>query len=415
MPPKKKLLLLLIPVITFFFGVLATFAFLHFSANNNQSNRVNRENDSSNKDNNLGTEAVKAGRNLSNNNCEGTEKRKLGTLPMRYEDFSMIIPYGLMVGDHVTPIDHQYFSPTVFHSPRDQYEVRAMADAKLVDIGERTTERGTEYRLVFTISCTLFYYYDLVTSLEENIFKTYQQARLGERKQPLNIPVKEGQLIGRIGGQTLDFAVWDTERPLKGFIVTKHYEAERWKIYTADPLNYYTDELKQLALSKYIRTVEPISGKIDYDIDGKAVGNWFVEGVGGYVSGRDYFNSYKNHLSITYDNYDPGSIVFSIGEYSGEPRQFGVKGNNPDPKEISTETGLVKYELVERDWVEAESGNSWDRFSFVKGVKAKNQERVLGVALIQMSEARKLRVEVFPNKVASQVSGFTSKAVVYER
>lgn len=64
------------------------------------------------------TDAEKVGKSLSNGTCVGKDKRKLTTLPMRMEDFSMIIPYGLVVGDHVTPIDHQYFSPTVFHSPR---------------------------------------------------------------------------------------------------------------------------------------------------------------------------------------------------------------------------------------------------------------------------------------------------------
>ena len=119
------------------------------------------------------SEAEKAGRELSNGQCQGKEKGKLGTSPMKSEDFSMVLPYGLMIGDHVTPIDHQYFSPTVFNSPRDTYEVRAMADSNIVDIQPRVRPEGTEYRFVFTISCTFFYYYDLVTSLAPEVKKMY--------------------------------------------------------------------------------------------------------------------------------------------------------------------------------------------------------------------------------------------------
>ncbi len=115
------------------------------------------------------SEAVKDGKKLSNNNCEGEEKPKITNLPMKYEDFKFIIPYGLTAGGHVTPIDHQYFSPMVFNSPRDKYPVYAMADSKIVDIGERETKKGTEYRLVFSVSCKLFYYYDLVTSLTPDL------------------------------------------------------------------------------------------------------------------------------------------------------------------------------------------------------------------------------------------------------
>jgi len=362
------------------------------------------------------SEAEKAGRELSNGQCQGKEKGKLGTSPMKSEDFSMVLPYGLMIGGHVTPIDHQYFSPTVFNSPRDTYEVRAMADSNIVDIQPRVRPEGTEYRFVFTISCTFFYYYDLVTSLAPEVKKAYDESSSGQIKKSLNMAVKEGQLIGRIGGQTLDFAVWDTEKPLKGFAIPEHYKGESWKIYTADPLDYYTDRLKKLILSKYVRAAAPVSGKIDYDIDGKLIGNWFRQETGGYSGGGSGGDYYKNHLAIAPDAYDPASIVFSIGDFAGQPQQFGVKGNSPDPKNVSVATGLVKYELVQQDWMVVSTGEHWDRFSLVKGLKAKNhEESVQGVALLQLLENRKLKVEVFPGKTASQVVAFTKKAVVYER
>ncbi|PIY79980.1 MAG: hypothetical protein COY80_05295, partial [Candidatus Pacebacteria bacterium CG_4_10_14_0_8_um_filter_42_14] len=277
--------------------------------------------------------------------------------------------------------------------------------------------RGTEYRLVFSMSCKLFYYYDLVTSLSPELKNIYDQNKSGQGARGLNVSIKEGQQIGRIGGQTLDFAVWDMDVKLTGFIIPEHYEGEAWKIHTADPLNYYADELKTKVLSKYVRTTEPVSGKIDYDIDGKLVGNWFLEGTGGYISkgnegGKEYW---KGHLSLVYDHFDPTSIVISMGDYGGKEMQFGVKGNKPDPATVDTATGLVKYEIVGQDW-DGLNGYSWDRSTLIKGLKAKNHEEyVAGTVLVQMLEGRKIKFEAFPGKNAGQIPAFTANAKIYER
>ena len=53
--------------------------------------------------------------------------------------------------------------------------------------------------------------------------------------------------------------------------------------------------------------------------------------------------------------------------------------------------------------------------SLVKGLKVKNGDYVVGVALLQMLEGRKLKMEVFPDKTAAQVNGFTENAKIYVR
>src|SRR3989344_5271720 len=182
----------------------------------NKSPSVPSENSSQGEKDNA---AIKAGKQLTYNACSGSGPRELTRLPMEESDYAMILPYGLTVGGHVTPIDHQFFSPTVFNSPRDTYPVYAMADSKIVDIQPRTNERGTEYRFVFTMSCTFLYYYDLVTSLAPGIKTSFD-------KHQFNIDVKAGQLVGKIGGQTLDFAVWDTTKLLTNFINPNSYAGE---------------------------------------------------------------------------------------------------------------------------------------------------------------------------------------------
>ena len=370
------------------------------------------------------SDAVKAGKQLTNNQCQGEGvPYKLSASPMRPDEFSIIIPYGLMIGGHVTPIDHQYFSPKDYNSKPDAYEVLAMADSTIVDIGSRPRPFGKEYRLVFSVTCTFLYYYDLVTSLSPDIQKAYDQAGgdTGNRK-PLNIAVKAGQKIGRIGGQTLDFAVWDTTKPLNGFVVPEHYKAESWKIFTADPLNYYTDELKKFILTRYVRTAQPVSGKIDYDIDGRLIGNWFLEGTNGYEGNRQAEGGayWATHLSFAPDHLDPSWFVISIGELADtqgtQTAQFVAQNNSPNPKDVSVDTGLVKYTL--RAWSYFDkNGRDWDRNSVVNGVTIKPSlsQASGGCVLLQMTEARKIKFELFKNKSCGAANGFSSNAKTYTR
>lgn len=357
-------------------------------------------------------QATAAGKYLSSGKCQGKGKLTFTHLPMRPQDFSILIPYGLVVDDHVTPIDHQYFAPADYKSPRDAYPVYAMADATITDIQPRTNERGTEYRFVFTHSCTSLYYYDLVTSLTGKVKEAYEKDR-----RNINLPVKAGEQIGAIGGQTLDFAYWDTDKPLTGFIKPSSYVAEAWKIYTADPYPRYTTELRELLTARNPRVAEPIAGKIDYDQPGKLIGNWFLEGTNGYAgrSGTQGPTYATGHLSFAPEHFDPSFFVISMGNYNGQPEQFVTRSNSPNPADVSQQSGLVKYELVQLNYLKA-GGSFWDRTSFTKPIKADNSNSVVGTVLVQLIDGgNKLRFEAFPNKTAGQVPGFTSAAKTYER
>jgi len=367
--------------------------------------------------------AITAGKRLSNNGCEGEGvPYKLSVSPMKPDEFSIIVPYGLMTGGHVTPIDHQYFSPADYKSLPDAYEVRAMADSTIVDISARPRPFGQEYRLVFAVSCTFLYYYDLVTSLTPDIQQAYAQASTdtGSRKS-INIPVKAGELIGRIGGQTLDFAVWDTTKPLDGFIVPEHYDAEPWKAYTADPLDYYTEELKDFILTRYVRTVPPISGEIDYDVDGQLIGNWFLEGTGGYSGDRlaEDGSYWTTHLSFAPNHYVPDWFVVSIGDFEqgrGPGSQFVAVKNFPNPRDVSVESGLVKYDLSGWGYFD-ESGGVWDRSSLAESltIRVNSSEGIQACALVQMLETRTIKFEVTRDQSCSEVTDFSPAAKIYTR
>ncbi len=367
--------------------------------------------------------AIAAGKSLSGGHCNGSNETTFTHLPMNAADFSILIPYGETVGGHVTPIDHQYFSPTIFNSPKDTYPVYAMADSQITDIEVHPPENGSNgrIRLVFTVSCTFLYYYDLVTSVEPGIDSAH-----------IPITVKAGQLIGHIGGQTLDFAVWNTKKPLTGFVNPSSYGGEAWKVYTADPLPYYRADLRQVLISKDPRVADPVAGKIDYDIDGKLMGNWFLQGSGGYHASDNTAKYYwAGHLSIAPDLYDPTATVVSVGNYASYPlsgpnpdtssgdgsdaRQYFARAGSPNSAKIDQSDGAVKIELVVRNWL-TPSGARWDNSSYVKGLKADNSnDQVVGTVLAQLTDKRTLKFEVFRGKTAAQVSGFDRQVKTYIR
>lgn len=356
----------------------------------------------------------------SQGRCQGEGMVKFGTLPMKAEDFSVYLPYGLVTDAHVTPIDHGYFSPTIFRSPRDTYEVRAIADGVIVQIGIREKQvnetannqaKDPEYRIDIEHTCDLYSYFDLITSLAPEI--KAELDRSGKKYWSGRIPIKEGQLIGRIGGQTLDFAVYNNTLRL-GFISPKLYEREPWKIHTDDPFKYFKEPARSILISKNARKAEPIAGKIDYDIDGKLIGNWFAEGTNGYA-GKNLDRYWDGHFSIAYDYIDPTQIRFSIGNFDGKAAQFGIKDNSLDPAKIDKSSGIIKYELMQYEYFDKSTGTRWNVMEPVKEPSSQNTNEFKGTALLQLLEDRKLKLEVFPGKTTDQVSSFTPKARIYER
>ncbi|MBI1952425.1 hypothetical protein HYS42_01720 [Candidatus Saccharibacteria bacterium] len=345
--------------------------------------------------------------------CQGDGRVQMQKSPMNLEDVGMILPLGLTAGAHVTPIDHLYFSPLEFRSPRDKYPVYAMADGYIVEITSRSVNvdtgqaRPPEYRFMFQHSCQTISYFDLVTSVDDSIIKQMPDIESKGRATG-HIAVKAGQLIGRIGGQTLDTAVYNMDLVLPGFITPSLYDAEPWKVHTDDFFSYFDEPLKSQLLDKNIRKTPPYSGKIDYDQPGKLIGNWFKQGSNGYAgekgttgageNGRGYWSG---HLSVFYHAIQPATIIVSLGEFSdGSPEAFAVAGNTPDPASVNKASGIVKYELIQ--------GPNQDG-------QLPQDKTVRGSVLLQVLDGEKLKMEVFPGKTASQVNGFTPAALTYER
>lgn len=346
--------------------------------------------------------------------CSGKGTVEFTSPPRRIEDVELIEPIGLMIGGHVTPIDHGYYYPPGWKpedDPKEFRDVLAPADGTITSIG-LVGNRPGDYRLEIYHTCTFYTIYIHVKELSARIVE--EAGAITSTNKPVEISVEAGEVIGR--ANSFDFSVHNSEVMLEGFIVPEHYAGEPWKIHTVDMFNHFVEPIKSQLLEKNIRQIEPRGGKIDYDIDGKLVGSWFVENTNGYVGATNKIGSYwSTHLAFAYDGIDPRQIIVSIGDFSGEAKQFAVKGNSPDPADVSVSTGQVKYELVQIDYIVEGTGANWNRAGFAKGIKATGTGGVEGAVLVQMVGDRKIKVEAFPGKSASEVSGFTSAAKIYER
>ncbi|MEO5841070.1 MAG: hypothetical protein ABIQ73_22020 [Acidimicrobiales bacterium] len=179
------------------------------------------------------------------------------------------------------------------------------------------------------------------------------------------------------------------------------------------PLDHFTDAVKAEVLTRYVRTAEPRDGKFDYDVAGQAVGTWFVVGSNGYAGGEtnDGKTEYwKMHLSLAYDYIDSAKLTLSIGDLGGQPTQFAILGD-ADWTKITAASGPVKVELAQRMYTA--DGKQWSGQFSTNIVMSPGPAK--GTALIEMTGAETMKVEVFLGKTPAQVTGFTAAAKTYDR
>jgi len=346
--------------------------------------------------------------------CEDKDV-KFSVSPIDPKVIKLIEPTGRMDTSHPLPTTHMYISDDIgWDNPglTTTYDVVAPADGLIVGIGAMPNSVN-DYQIIIWYSCSLVSYFIHVADLSPEILAVTGELLPGSGWDAFNknaIPVKAGQRIARSKG-TFDFGVLDSKVNLTGFVIPEHYSTQ---IHIVDPFDYFIEPVRSQMLEKNPRTVEPVGGKIDYDIDGRLVGNWFQEGLVGYGdSGAPDFTT-KGHLAIAYDFINPARVLISFGaeDEIGITEEdcrcgwvYGVKGNKPDPADVSVDSGMVKYELMESEPITDSRG-------FRIGV---NTDKVLGVFLVQMLDNRTFKGEVFPKKKASQVTAFTTNSKVYKR
>lgn len=361
----------------------------------------------------------------SNGKCQGQGPVMFGASPFELGKLATIQPMGQMIYDHVTPIDHGYMFGVGGRSvPFDSFGIYSPAKGYVVEMS-RTQRSGPEnfidYALTIEFSCTHYVHYSNMSSFAPRLLQAGGGLPALNILASVRIPVREGELVGRTGPYGIDLYVQDKQVKLTGYIVPEHYASESGKLHSADFFNYVKEPLKSKLLAKNLRQANPRFGKIDYDIDGRLSGNWFQVGTYGYkgsppgqpAGGEGYW---RGHAAFAPDALDPSGFIVSLGNWPGGPAQFAVRGNKPNPKDVSVASRVVKYELAQPDHVVASSGRSWDRTSYVKGLKlVPGEGPSKGVVLLQLVGPRQLKLEVFAGRTADEVVGFTKAAVMYER
>lgn len=357
--------------------------------------------------------------------CKGSGPARITASPVALADLAYIQPMGLEVGGHVTPIDHGYFyvKGSMANPP-----TRAAVYAPLAGIvtvvthTSRTNPTGgsyEDYAVTIAATCTFRVRFSNMLGYAGGLASAVGQLPGNESRTP-NYAVKAGELIGYTGMPTaygIDVWVENDDSTLTGFINPAQYTAaEAWKTHVVDLFDYSDQPVKDQMLGLLERDALPRWGKIDFDVDGKLIGNWFQVGSGGYAGGAQLHEGYwKGHLSVVPDGNDPGQVIVSFGDYEGQARQFAVMGDTPDPALVGQEYGLVKYQLSQIETYSAVTGQMWDGTTYLPHIRARAGARLDGTVLMQLVGMRSLKMEIFPGKSAAQVSGFDANALTYER
>ena len=110
--------------------------------------------------------------------------------------------------------------------------------------------------------------------------------------------IKAGQDIGTTGlGTSIDLGVIDYSI-LQDFANPKRYNDEQ--LHCGKPLTYFADSLKSVLYSKVDREGDDKDGKVNVDVKGRLVGNWFLDGPTFYTDGptRNFLllSTYNTHL-----------------------------------------------------------------------------------------------------------------------
>jgi hypothetical protein len=363
---------------------------------------------------------------------------QLSQAPIDPADIVSIVPYGLMVGDHVTPIDHQYIGVTPLlleASARSKYvEVRAPADGTIIEASSLGSP--TSMRVVIAHGCETVTVYMVLNQLA-GVLALYQEAvSAGGHKRP-ELAVKAGDLIALQRDNPMDFSVHDGAAWLSGFAHPFPYtSAEAWKPYTVDPLPYFPASIANQYEAKMQRTASPRSGRIDWDKEGYAAGNWFLEGTigyagqlssvyqsatsevpGGQVAGK---NTYSwSHLSLSPHWQKPSVWIASMGTWkdpAGDFKQLAIRPGPKTPDAISSSDGVVVYELSPFSMASPDGGLIAHGHNPPIGYDVTLSPQVEGVLAVRVNNNHTVTVEKRPDlKQASAFTGLTQKAEAYWR
>ena len=351
------------------------------------------------------------------------------------EKVSYFVPMGAMLSSHITPIDHIYaYFPgdagQPISKPNGSYLVTSPAAGQIIsveDFAKTNQYPYPDYRVVISHSCNLYSVFIHVGKLTGAAASIV--SKIGSRGDwSGKVSVKGGAVFADDSkNPNFDYSIFDGTKKLKGFVNLKSYaQAEQWKPWTADILNYLPLSIKSTYEEKFLSTTAPIGGKIDWDISKSAQGNWFRENTNGYRGVAKLGASYNNHgkvargtwdthLAIAPDAIDRNTTIFSIGDWEGCPCQFVSKDPTITGLTITSSSGVTVIELTEFEFY-LPTGERVDRGRPIKGYKVVSSGPVVGLLALQVNADGTMKVEKLPGKTSrSEFTNFSKSAKIYTR
>jgi hypothetical protein len=131
-------------------------------------------------------------------------------------------------------------------------------------------------------------------------------------------------------------------------------------------------------------------GEIDYDVPGRLVGNWFLEGLDERESAAP--RAWGRHLAFVRDVHDPAAVRIAVGGTLAVQGVFAVQQGAMDPAGVTPQTGKVTYRLLD----------------------ARDLSRQRGLMIVRMVDDRCIRVEAFADAKREEAD-FGGAAVFYVR
>ena len=205
--------------------------------------------------------------------------------------------------------------------------------------------------------------------------------------------IKAGQQLGTTSG--LDFGLMNYSRQLFFANPARYVDNE---LYCDSPIAYFVEPLRSQLYALVPRVGADRDGRIDYDMAGRLVGNWFLDGLAPSLS--QFPAAWSQHLAFTYDNYDPAQVRISIGGTVASPGVFTIPASAPLPKDVAVVSGRVAYPLL---FAGPPGGIALPPPTFPQQTM-----------LVQMIDDVTIRVEVFGRSVDAGTS-FDGNAFVYRR
>ena len=352
------------------------------------------------------------------------------------------IPYGAMIGGHVTPIDHAYIGiKSLYKSPgtrtdADYVPVTAPANGTITELSNLGSP--TSFRVVIDHGCNIYSVYMVLNKPSGVLAPFYEKVKTGGAVMP-NVKIKAGEEFARQRDNPMDFNVFDGTKWLSGFAnVGSYLSQDTWKPYTTDFLPYFSSDIRSALENVLQRTSAPRVGKIDYDVVGAASGNWFLDGTNGY--GGNFNSAYQiatsqlpggvvpgkniyswSHLAIAPHEVDSTKWIFSTGwwkDETGDPVQalMVISGNKPSPDKLTAASGIVSYQLIAPAFEQADGSVFSATGPRGVGYKVLTTGAVMGVVTLQVNSDASLSVEIDPNATDPSIkTGFTSAKRLYRR